>query len=103
VYTYPYDVNPNEIDPHVYTYAIIDSEDRFVWFKGDVNSHYELELSSVPDPEDLIDQAVARARVNRIMADAERHKDTLHFPVKVLPLFQRHIMTGIGAGGPANG
>jgi hypothetical protein len=88
---------------HAYTYAIIDSEGRFVWFKGDVNSHYELELSSVPDPEDLIDQAAAKARVNRIMADAERHKDTLHFPVKITPLFQRHIMTLKDAKrGPAN-
>jgi hypothetical protein len=43
---------------------------------------------------DLIDQAAAKARVNRIMADAERHKDTLHFPVKVIPLFKQHIIAG---------
>jgi hypothetical protein len=74
-------------------YAIVDSEGRFVLFKGDVNSRYELELSAAPDPEELIDQAAAEVRFNRIMKDAECHKDTLHFPVKITPLFFRHIMT----------
>jgi hypothetical protein len=74
-------------------YAIIDNEGWFISFKGDVNSRYEMELSSAPNPEELIDLAAAEARFNRIMADTERHKGTLHFPVKVIPLFFRHIMT----------
>jgi hypothetical protein len=75
-------------------YAIIDSEGWFISFKGDADSQYELELSSAPKPEELINRAAAEARFNRIMADTERHKGTLHFPVKVIPLFFRHIMTG---------
>jgi hypothetical protein len=74
-------------------YAIVDNEDWFVLFKGDVNSQYELELSSAPDPEELIDLAEAEARFNRIMENAARHKDLLHFPLRIIPLFFRHIMT----------
>jgi hypothetical protein len=74
-------------------YAIIDSEDRFVWFKGDVNSQYELELFSVPNQDEMIDLPTAETRLNRIMEDSARHKDLLHFPVKIIPLFFRHIMT----------
>jgi hypothetical protein len=75
-------------------YAIVDNEGWFVLFKGNINSQYELELSSVPpDPEEMIDQAAAEARFNRIMENAARHNDLLHFPVKITPLFSRHIMT----------
>jgi hypothetical protein len=74
-------------------YAIVDNEGWFVLFKEDVNSQYKLELSSVPDPEDLIDRAAVEARFNRIMENAARHKDLLHFPLKITPLFSRHIMT----------
>jgi hypothetical protein len=72
-------------------YAIIDSEGWFVVVKGDVNAQYELKLSSVP--EEPINQAAAEVRFNRIMENTARHKDQLHFPIKVIPLFQRHITT----------